>query len=322
LGLGYGPGELEDLKFGMHGACGIEPSAKFSVEPFNEVRRSQESPKALGLLEETDMVVEAAGNELDGFGVTGSPSLLEPSEGFQGVIPAGGPEDGVEIGQEGFPVGFGHAGLDVAKQVNDAKLMRSAEEVFGGGFDAFVLVGNKEADGLWVEAAGEKVFDERLPTVLGLPIAEEDAEDMPLVVIVDAQGDEEGLLGCESRATDGKHEGIKEKIADACGIGRDSQARRVGSRALVRVDTVDLESLAPVMDRISWATASVEAPRSQKRTARMLRRWVPALLRAPRSGNARLPRRRTGRFKLKHPQRPGRLKDLKPLQEGLPSRRS
>jgi len=140
----------------------------------------------LWFFEKVQMIVESSCDGFNGFGITALPAGLQSAEMANGFFTALGPEDGAQIFEDGFPVGRGDARFNVAQQVNDAELMSDAQQARDGGFDAFVFVGNDEAQLLNVHPAFEQILEERFPAVLIFAVAECKAEDMAAVLIVDA----------------------------------------------------------------------------------------------------------------------------------------
>jgi hypothetical protein len=127
-----------DLELGLHRARGPQASAQFEDEPLEEVGRPQEGPESGLLREEAGVGLKALDDEPDGGGIAGAPAGFQASEGLARGLRAVRPEDGVEIGLKGLPVGGSDPALDPADVVDEAELVGDAEALGDGGLDALL----------------------------------------------------------------------------------------------------------------------------------------------------------------------------------------
>ena len=72
------------------------------------------------------MIFETTGDDFASLGITGFLASLKSAKGPKGGLAGLSPEDGMKVGEDGFPVGRGNAGFGVAQQVYDAELVSDA----------------------------------------------------------------------------------------------------------------------------------------------------------------------------------------------------
>src|SRR5208282_4096014 len=210
LSLRDTPNKLPDLQLRVHGTGAVEPAPQFSIETFDEIAAAQQDPKIFRFVEEADVIIEPASDQLDGFWVSLAPTSLQITQSEQGLLAAGSPKGSMHIDEETLPIRGRDASLDVAHQVYDAELVGGAQQVRDGGLDALVLVGYDHSQRLTVESACEHVFDQGRPAILALPITQDIAQDVTTILAIDTKGEQQGLVRGEARTADREVKRIQE----------------------------------------------------------------------------------------------------------------
>ena len=170
--------EFPEFIFGVHCAGGIESSAQFSIEAFDEIGGTQNGPEFFGLLCKEQEGVRIAAGDADSLWIQASPFGLQASQGAHGevfgVSPVGGREVGVELLAMLFAA---NPAEGITHFVDDAELMRLSQRAADRRDNGFMFIGYDQSDAGAVKPSLEKIFNERGPSIITFSIAKQKAQD-------------------------------------------------------------------------------------------------------------------------------------------------